>query len=424
MILEKEYFSFLLKKSELFLVSELKAEHFSTKLTRDIFTAIEYLMTKENSYSFPTIIHHFEKMNQDVQTYYEYLSEVIEFDPPTTAESAFRHTEKEILEAYATRKTYEIGQMLANGKIDRLQALKELESLDNLNKPKQDGRINKSLIELYNDFESRTGDILGESTGFKEIDATISGFRPGKFIVIGARPSVGKTAFALNLLHGSTVQNKNPKIHSVLFSLEMTHIELLERLVTMDGFIDGRRAKAAGKVFTHEEWERYTEATGRINAVQDNIRVYEAAGMNVKWIRNVIKQEKRENPDKLVVVYIDYLQLIQGNTKTNNRAQEVGEISRELKRITTQEKCCIVCLSQLNRAVENRQDKRPLMNDLRESGDIEQDADTIALLYREDYYDKEEDNTIEISFQKNRDGESHKTINLKYLKNCQRMMEG
>lgn len=254
------------------------------------------------------------------------------------------------------------------------------------------------------------GGITGIRSGFPDLDKMTSGFQRSDLIIVAARPSVGKTAFALNIAQNVGVRSKETV---AIFSLEMGAAQLVQRMICAEANVD------AGKLRTGflepDDWEKLTMAIGSLSEAQ--IYIDDSPGITVADIRAKCRRLKKER--SLGLILIDYLQLIQGRGRSGeNRQQEVSEISRTLKMIARELDVPVIALSQLSRGVEQRQDKRPMMSDLRESGSIEQDADIVAFLYRDDYYDKETEkkNIIEIIIAKQRNGPVG-TVELAFLKN-------
>ncbi|MBO9131347.1 replicative DNA helicase [Bacillus sp. 165] len=261
--------------------------------------------------------------------------------------------------------------------------------------------IKDVLVVTYDKIEllhNRKGDITGIPTGFTELDRMTAGFQRNDLIIVAARPSVGKTAFALNIAQNvATKTDENVAI----FSLEMGADQLVMRMLCAEGNIDAQRLRTGS--LTSEDWGKLTMAMGSLSNA--GIYIDDTPGIRVGEIRAKCRRLKQENG--LGMILIDYLQLIQGNGKSGeNRQQEVSEISRSLKGLARELQVPVIALSQLSRGVESRQDKRPMMSDIRESGSIEQDADIVAFLYREDYYDRETENKniIEIIIAKQRNG--------------------
>lgn len=261
--------------------------------------------------------------------------------------------------------------------------------------------IKPSLVALYRDCEKDLGDITGVPSGFRKLDQLTGGFQTSDLIIVGARPSVGKTAFALNIaLHAAEKETV------LLFSLEMSKFQLVKRAASYIGNIHSMKMRNPWRLFANEDWTRFSFAMGELS--KKHFYPIDKAGMDINYIWSMVRKVKRECKDgKRVVVIIDYLQLITGNPKhQSNRQAEISEISRMLKQMARELDVVVIALSQLSRGVESRQDKHPMLSDLRESGQIEQDADVIAFLYRDDYYhqDSKKKNIIEVILAKQRNG--------------------
>ncbi|PHE75163.1 replicative DNA helicase [Bacillus wiedmannii] len=334
-----------------------------------------------------------------------YLAQLSETTPST---SNIKYYEKIVWSKWrdreVVRNTEALKQAVHSGNDTELAIQTQMAALLNLSREDKnsDGRIKDGLIEVFGELENPVRGLAGMDTGFTELNRMTAGFKPQELIIVAARPSVGKTAFCLNV--GSNAAGEQGEGDVVaIFSLEMGQKELLKRMVSINGNIDGNRMKTGE--LNPEDWTKLTQAMGALN--NKNIRIFDDAGITTNFIWSKVKKLCDEFPGRQIMVIIDYLQLITGNpVHKGNRQAEIAEISRTLKTMARQLNICVVALSQLSRGVEQRQDKRPMMSDLRESGQIEQDADVIAFLYREDYYDRETENknTIEIIIGKQRNG--------------------
>lgn len=268
------------------------------------------------------------------------------------------------------------------------------------------------LVQTYDNIEqlqNRKGDVTGIPTGFTDLDRMTAGFQRNDLIIVAARPSVGKTAFALNIAQNVAVKARE---NVAIFSLEMGAEQLVMRMLCAEGNIDAQVLRTGA--LTAEDWSKLTIAMGTLS--NSGIYIDDTPGLRVSEIRAKCRRLAQEKG--LGMIVIDYLQLIQGSGKRGeNRQQEVSEISRSLKALARELKVPVIALSQLSRGVEQRQDKRPMMSDIRESGSIEQDADIVAFLYRDDYYDKESENKnmIEIIIAKQRNGPTG-TVTLAFKK--------
>ncbi|MHA6260963.1 replicative DNA helicase [Sporosarcina sp. CAU 1771] len=272
--------------------------------------------------------------------------------------------------------------------------------------------IKDVLVETYDNIEllhTQKGDVTGVPTGFRDLDKITAGFQPNDLIIVAARPSVGKTAFALNVAQNVATKTDT---NVAIFSLEMGAEQLVMRMLCAEGNIDAQVLRTGA--LQAEDWRKLTMAMGSLSHA--GIFIDDSSGIRVNEIRSKCRRLQQEHG--LGMIIIDYLQLIQGSGGSNdNRQQEVSEISRSLKGLARELKLPVIALSQLSRGVEQRQDKRPMMSDLRESGSIEQDADIVSFLYREDYYDKEteNENMIEIIIAKQRNGPTG-TVTLAFAK--------
>ncbi|MTT31077.1 replicative DNA helicase [Terrilactibacillus sp. BCM23-1] len=274
--------------------------------------------------------------------------------------------------------------------------------------------IKDVLMATYDNIEAlqnRKGDITGVPTGFIELDRMTAGFQKNDLIIVAARPSVGKTAFALNIAQNVATRTDETV---AIFSLEMGAQQLVMRMLCAEGNINAQKLRTGA--LDEEDWQKLTMAMGSLSHA--GIYIDDTPGVRVNDIRAKCRRLKQEKG--LGMIVIDYLQLILGNGGSNrseNRQQEVSEISRTLKAIARELEVPVIALSQLSRGVESRQDKRPMMSDIRESGSIEQDADIVAFLYRDDYYDKESEkqNIIEIIIAKQRNGPVG-TVELAFIK--------
>ena len=279
--------------------------------------------------------------------------------------------------------------------------------------------LKDALVGLYEELHQDTKENTGIETGYISLNKMTCGLQEGDFIVLGARPSMGKTAFALNVgLHAA-----KSGVAVGLFSLEMSSKQLLKRMASCVGEVSGGRLKNPKHRFAMEDWEKVSKAFAEIGELP--LEIYDNAGVTVQDIWMQTRKLKRKHGDKKLLVIVDYLQLITGDPKhKGNRFQEISEISRKLKLLARDLNVCVVALSQLSRSVESRQDKRPLLSDLRETGQIEQDADVIMLMYREDYYDKEtmQKEMTEIHVAKHRNGPVG-SFKLRFLKEFGRFVE-
>jgi replicative DNA helicase len=268
------------------------------------------------------------------------------------------------------------------------------------------------LLDRVQDMADNPNDVTGVPTGFYDLDRMTAGLQSGELIVLAARPSMGKTALAINIAEHVAL---NEGLPVAVFSMEMGAAQLAVRIVGSIGRIDQGHLRT-GRL-TDDEWPRLTEAVESLRGV--SLHIDESAGLTSSELRANARRLARKC-GKLGLIVVDYLQLMSGNDGSDgeNRATELGEISRGLKTLAKELQCPVIALSQLNRSVEARPDKRPMMSDLRESGAIEQDADIIMFIYRDEYYTKDackEPGVAEIIIAKQRNGPTG-TVKLAFLK--------
>ena len=273
--------------------------------------------------------------------------------------------------------------------------------------------IQEVVLSVINKIEmaaKHKGTVTGISTGFYDLDYKTSGLQPSDLILVAARPSMGKTAFVLNLAQYIAVRNKVP---TAIFSLEMSKDQLINRVLSMESKVDSQSMRTGN--LTQADWEKLIESAGIIS--QAPLIIDDTPGISIGELRSKCRKYKLENGLGLVI--IDYLQLMTGGGKgSESRQQEISDISRSLKALAREINAPVIALSQLSRACETRPDHRPMLSDLRESGAIEQDADVVMFIYRDDYYNKDTDkkNISEIIIAKQRNGPIG-TVELVWLPN-------
>lgn len=348
----------------------------------------------------------------------EYLVE-LEGAVPTVANVKFyekilkKQAKKRQLEKVAAKIQRELINLDENDEIDKLisNVTKYMSGLIGV---ESEGfvHIRDVLSDVMANAAEDRPEIIGTPSGFVELDRMLGGFKAGELIIIGARPSMGKTAFALGLAaragqHGTIAP---------FYSLEMSNRSLGQRFLSTASHVNSRNIKIGNSSLSQEDWTKLYYGVGELSS--SDILLNDKSGVDIHQIQKDLIQMRKENPDKEIVCFIDYLQLIKGDSvHKGNRTQELSDITRKLKLLTRDYNLCIVALSQLSRGVEQRQDKRPMMSDIRESGSIEQDADVVAFLYRDDYYDKESEskNITEVIVSKQRDG-AVGTVQLAFVK--------
>lgn len=277
--------------------------------------------------------------------------------------------------------------------------------------------IKDVLMDTFKHIEylcEHKGKITGAPTGFKDLDKLCQGFQPGDLVIVAGRPSMGKTSFGLCIAHQSTVQTQQPV---AIFSLEMSKEQLVQRMLCAEAMVDQHKIRTG--FINDDDWGKLSQKARDMAKLP--IYIDDSGVLTVRQIR---AKARRMHAEKgLGLIIIDYLQLMQGSRKIENRQQEIAEISRSLKGLAKELNTPIIALAQLSRSVEQRQDKKPLMSDLRESGSIEQDADVVMFIYRDEYYnpDTEKIGIAEIIVSKQRNGPTG-IVELAFLKEYTKFM--
>jgi replicative DNA helicase len=320
---------------------------------------------------------------------------------------AFRSYEQMVINQWKISTAKDLMREVLDGElnVEQLQTL-----IKDLNKVDEEGTLDdfnlkEQLKQLYEAVTVETPKkSSGIPSGYLDIDSKTDGFQPADLVIVGARPSMGKTAFILNLAINA---NAKGGAIPIIFSLEMTTQKLIQRMQSCIAEVNGMKLKNPYHYTTKEEKDKLVKALEVIKGIAPYI--YDKPGQKVSEMRAKVRKIKQANPGKDIIVFIDYLTKIRPSRDyKGNTHQEITEISYDLKEMAKIFNCPVVCLAQLNRGVEQRPDKRPMKSDLRESGSIEQDADIIAMLYRDEYYNdttEENRNVLEVDISKNRDGE-------------------
>ncbi len=399
-------------------VGELTGEDFYLKTNRDIYETI-YTMFSFSATIDPVTVLDQMKHNgvYDENTSRSYLLQLMEITPTAANVREYVRIVKD--KALLRRISETAGEMTslvqeggetAQSVLDlaeqRIYAIRQGRNTQGLEP------LSKILVDVFDNLQELSlsgSDVPGMATGFADLDRTLTGLHPSELVLLAARPGMGKTSFALNiLLHAGKFSGKTV----VFFSLEMSREQLANRLISSEAFLDNKKLMT-GKL-NADDWDKVTLASSALAHttiyIDDNPSL-SVADMNAKCRRM----------DNLGLVIIDYLQLMQSSGSGRsysgeNRQQVVADISRALKIMAKELHVPVLCLSQLSRANESRSDKRPMLSDLRESGAIEQDADVVMFLYRDDYYNKDSDkrNQAECIIAKNRRGETT-TVPLQWL---------
>jgi replicative DNA helicase len=277
--------------------------------------------------------------------------------------------------------------------------------------------IDRILVEIFRIIEDRyrnKGKLSGVPTGFADLDRLCCGLQPGDLVIVAGRPAMGKTSFGLTVAHQAALYNGVP---AAIFSLEMSKAQLVQRILCAEAMVNMQNVRSGN--LAEPDWNRLAEAAARLARIP--LFIDDSAGLSVRQVRAKARRLKAEKGLGLVV--IDYLQLMQGSSRTENRQQEIADISRSLKALAKDLDVPVMALAQLSRSVEQRDKKRPIMSDLRESGSLEQDADIVMFIYREEYYkpDTEKKGIAEIIVAKQRNGPTG-LVELAFLKEYTRFM--
>ncbi len=347
---------------------------------------------------------------------------IIELADTATSFASLNHYVEIVIDKFKMRELIEITESINYqafrnpGSIDAIMDEAERKILDvTRSRRSSDFKSSKEVVatvleNIKQKSESGSG-ITGMKTGYYDIDRVTSGFQRGDLIILAARPSVGKTAFALNLGTQMALLNKLP---TAIFSLEMPAEQLMQRILTFRSEVEGNKLRD-GTIRSDREWNALYEAANTIKEAA--IYIDDSPMLKISEIFSKCRKLKAEHD--LGVIIIDYLQLMESSSTAENRQQAVSEISRAFKALARELNVPVIALSQLSRGVETRTDKRPMLSDLRESGAIEQDADIVMFLYREDYHSNDEVENVQntdVIIAKHRNG-SLATITLQFTKN-------
>lgn len=348
----------------------------------------------------------------------EFISELVSSVPTSTN---VRHYAQTVSDDATLRRLIRVNEEIANTCYQHKESVEDIMNttekriFDVLQKKSTDEYVPiqdvvLSVIDKIEAAARHKGTVTGLATGFYDLDYKTSGLQPSDLILIAARPSMGKTAFVLNLAQYMCVRNHVP---TAIFSLEMSKDQLVNRILSMESKVDSQSMRTGN--LQPADWEKLIESAGIISTAP--LIIDDTPGISITELRSKCRKYKLENDLGLVI--IDYLQLMTGGSKRQeSRQQEISEISRSLKALAREINAPVIALSQLSRACETRPDHRPMLSDLRESGAIEQDADVVMFLYRDDYYNKDTDkkNISEVIIAKQRNGPIG-TVELVWLPN-------
>lgn len=407
---EKSLLGTMLRENYLILDSGLQDAFFSTQMHRSIYGAMKQLAGEQRPVDYITILTMREPAELGGANY---LAELNNFANP----ARFDEYREIIVNAWKEREKVRLLQQAQTEawEIDEIQ--KAFDGLQLENTEETDSGIQDDLAAIFElPFQPLEVE-LGTTTGLKDLDALLDGFQDKEMTILAARPSMGKTDTLNHLALSAGWAGHLP----IIFSLEMSRESMVKRLIASAGGYNRLRMRDPYKYFDEKQKAKWSQSIGYLSDA--HIQIDDRSGLTTGQIKAKARQIIKRNPGKRPIIYIDYLQLVRPDNPRDNATQQVGQISYDLKAMAKEFGCPVVALSQLSRGVEGRTEKRPMMSDLRDSGNIEQDADVIAFLYREDYYDREAENgnMLEIIIAKHRNGPTG-TATVAYVKETGKLL--
>ena len=405
---EKSLLGTMLHENYLIADSNLEAAHFISQVHQNIFTSMLQLVSERKAVDYITLLTTREPIELGGANY---LAELGSFASATK----FEEYETLVLENWRERSKR---QMMEQAQQEDWSIAEIQHALDKLmtQYTTTNTSIKADLMQMAKRPFEHENSKTGVLTGLLDLDKLLNGFQDAELTIIAARPSMGKTDTMNHIALKAGWDGYLP----IIFSLEMSRTMLIDRLIAATGNFNRLKMRNPYEYFTDGQKEKWMATLGMLDNA--NIEIDDRAGMTVPQIRATARKIIKANPDKKPVILIDYLQIIRVSNPRDNQTQAIGQISWDLKQMAKEFNCPVICLAQLNRSVEQRQDKRPVMSDLRDSGNIEQDADVIAFLYRDDYYAKESErqNMLEFIIAKHRNGPTG-TVFASYVKDTGRL---
>jgi replicative DNA helicase len=408
--------SCLIKEPSLLTETKLIPNHFFSYHNKAIFTKM--LQLKENGESIDLIGLQQSNSNDLFQMGgKEHLKDVYTLN---TYVKNFKHYEGLVSQFNAVELSFQIIEDYKNqtNEVHRVSYLRELmdklQQIDIDTSTKEKSTYEKVRDRVFQHENSPKSGLSGTNTGFLNVNKATDGWQKTDLIILGARPSMGKTALSLNMMWQAS--QKDEKVHGTFFTAEMGEDPIIDRIIALQAGLPVNKLRNPNKYFTPDDWEKYTKALPFVEGIKRPWSLFR--DKNVADIRSKVRRLVTDYPDKDHVIYIDHLSHLKINGNYQNRTLEIGAICQELKDMAVEYKVPVVLLSQLSRGVESQQDKRPSLKDLRDSGEIEQIADVVAFIYREDYYHKNDTNyeptgITELIIDKNRQGDLG-TVYLKF----------
>ena len=382
--------SMLMDKDAVLTATEiLTADDFYAKQYAELFRAIVELYNEGKAVDFITLQNRLKEKDVPPELYaIEFIRDIVNAVPTSVN---IRNYAQIVSEKAVLRQMIKINEEIQNacyGGKEKLESVMELaeKKIFGITQKRNVGdfvSIRDIVLNALDKIEAASktkGNVTGIATGYYDLDYKTAGLQPSDFILIGARPSMGKTALVLNFADYIAIRNKIP---TAIFSLEMSKEQLVNRMLAMESRVNAQSIRSGE--LNDGDWEKLIESATDIG--KSGLIIDDTPGITIGELRSKCRKYKLEYDLKLVI--IDYLQLMSGDSRTDSRQQEISEISRSLKALARELQAPVIALSQVNRACEARPDRRPIMSDLRESGSIEQDADVIMFLYRDEYYNKD-----------------------------------
>jgi replicative DNA helicase len=402
--IEKSVLGSMLAEPYLIVDGGVKQAFFISQIHKNIFDCMQALLAKKLPVDYVTLLTMMEPVALGGANY---VAELTNFASPTKFDryvdimrETWKHREKNKILVQAQEGDWEIGAIQ--------QAFEELEKESHMG---CETSIRMDLVRMGERPYEAMQHFPGVPTGLNDLDKLLDGFQPAELIVIAARPSMGKTDTLNHFALRAGLGGYKP----IIFSLEMSRTSMIDRLIAITGGYNRLRMRNPYAHFTDKQKANWLPILARLN--EANLHIDDRAGLTVSQMRAATRRMMHMEPQLKPIIFIDYLQIIRSESQSHNRTETIGQISNDLKQMAKEFNCPVVCLSQLNRGVETRDNKRPIMSDLRDSGNIEQDADVIGFLYRDDYYNNETDRPglLEINIAKHRNGPTG-TVTVCYAK--------
>jgi len=401
----------------------LLAEHFYSEANRVVFAAVERLHAKSQPYDALTVKDHL-LMREELESCggEAYLGRLIDTTPMSANVRHYAEIvrERAILRqllgvcSNVSQEVYEEKDRDVSEHLDKAE-MRVLAVAENFSRSRPTfSKLGSLMADAYNELQARYADqrsITGVATGYTDLDEMTAGMQRGDLVIIAGRPSMGKTAFSMNVAQNAAIRADEPNVVAV-FSLEMSSQQIAMRMLASEARVDMKNLRTGN--FSVEDWRKLASASGAL--AEADIYIDDTPAISVVEVRSKCRRLKRENK-RLDMVLIDYLQLMSSSANADRRDQEISEMTRSLKGLAKELNVPVIVLSQLNRSLESRADKRPVMSDLRESGAIEQDADIIMFIYRDEVYNKKPENEglAQIIIAKQRNGPTG-DVNLTFLR--------